>query len=75
MPHPAYDPDEEQTDEALIQSIPTSASGSIVNGGVANGNGIAKKKAKGPLLDKVRYIDYRYYRFLLHPDGEFRMVR
>lgn len=27
------------------------------------------------MLAEIRYIDYRYYRFLLHPDGEFRMVR
>lgn len=27
------------------------------------------------MVEEIRYIDYRYYRFLLHPEGEFRMVR
>ncbi|GAA6055600.1 hypothetical protein JCM3770_006719 [Rhodotorula araucariae] len=45
------------------------------------GNGAVtapKKKAKlggGPSIDELKYLDYRYYRFLLHPDGHFRMVR
>ncbi len=33
------------------------------------------KNNKGAMIDEIRYIDYRYYRFLLHPEGEFRMVR
>lgn len=37
-------------------------------------NGKAKK-GKGATIEEIRYIDYRYYRFLLHPEGEFRMVR
>lgn len=46
-----------------------------------NGNGaVPKKPAKskaggGPMVEKLTFIDYRYYRFLLHPDGMFRMVR
>ncbi|GAA5917468.1 hypothetical protein JCM6882_006480 [Rhodosporidiobolus microsporus] len=53
---------------------------------LANGNGVgvaatiaAKKKQKqfgaGPTVDEIKFVDYRYYRFLLHPDGGFRMVR
>ncbi|BGP41120.1 hypothetical protein JCM10449v2_005089 [Rhodotorula kratochvilovae] len=37
-----------------------------------------KKKVKvggGPTVDELKFVDYRYYRFLLHPDGHFRMVR
>jgi len=45
----------------------------------ANGNGFnptpARRKSKGPMIDEVKYIDYRYYRFMLHPDGQFRMAR
>lgn len=37
-------------------------------------NGKAKK-SKGLSISAIRFIDYRYYRFLLHPDGDFRMVR
>lgn len=33
------------------------------------------KKVKGVMVDSIRYVDYRYYRLLLHPEGEFRMVR
>ncbi|KDE02331.1 hypothetical protein MVLG_07113 [Microbotryum lychnidis-dioicae p1A1 Lamole] len=33
------------------------------------------KKVKGPAITQLQYLDYRYYRFLLHPEGEFRMVR
>lgn len=40
----------------------------------AGANGKAKR-AKGMMIEQIRYIDYRYYRFLLHPEGEFRMVR
>ena len=47
-----------------------------------NGHGLAgaapKKKLKlggGPTVNEIKFLDYRYYRFLLHPDGHFRMVR
>ncbi|GAA5923044.1 hypothetical protein JCM3775_006234 [Rhodotorula graminis] len=47
-----------------------------------NGHSLAgaapKKKLKvggGPTVDEIKFLDYRYYRFLLHPDGHFRMVR
>ncbi|GAA5905972.1 putative acid anhydride hydrolase [Sporobolomyces salmoneus] len=34
-----------------------------------------RRKSKGPMIDEIKFIDYRYYRFMLHPDGQFRMVR
>lgn len=35
-----------------------------------------RSKHVGPLLSSVRYVEYRYYRFLLHEDtGRFRMAR
>ncbi|GAA5949133.1 hypothetical protein JCM3765_004021 [Sporobolomyces pararoseus] len=44
-----------------------------------NGNGFnpqpTRRKNKGPMIDEIKFIDYRYYRFMLHPDGQFRMVR
>lgn len=46
-----------------------------------NGNGTVPKKPSkfkaggGPAVEELKFIDYRYYRFLLHPDGMFRMVR
>lgn len=46
-----------------------------------NGNGSVfnpqptRRKNKGPMIDEIKFIDYRYYRFMLHPDGQFRMVR
>ncbi|GAA6025566.1 hypothetical protein JCM11491_003215 [Sporobolomyces phaffii] len=51
--------------------------------GIGNGNGIAtgfnpqpsRRKSKGPMIDEIKFIDYRYYRFMLHPDGQFRMAR
>ncbi len=84
--HPAYTAETDE-DEAvnpadpmgILAGIPTANDDSAENSrtaslnGVPNGNG--KKKAKGPLVDKLQYVDYRYYRFLLHPEGEFRMVR
>jgi cation-transporting ATPase 13A3/4/5 len=73
MPHPEDGVAEEE--DATLPSHSTSANGSLLNGVQGNGPSQIKKKAKGPLLEQVRYIDYRYYRFLLHPDGEFRMVR
>lgn len=33
------------------------------------------KKNGGPTVDELKFVDYRYYRFLLHPDGMFRMIR
>lgn len=42
---------------------------------VGSGNVAKVRKFKGVTVDTVRYIDYRYYRLLLHPEGEFRMVR
>lgn len=73
MPHPEDAAQEEE--DATVPSHTTSANGSLLNGVAGHSNAGGKKKAKGPLLEQVRYIDYRYYRFLLHPDGEFRMVR
>ncbi|KAK4050588.1 hypothetical protein OIV83_003314 [Microbotryomycetes sp. JL201] len=43
--------------------------------GLTNGAGAKLRKVKGPFVDKVSFVDYRYYRFLLHPEGDFRMVR
>ncbi|EGU11382.1 Ca-transporting ATPase [Rhodotorula toruloides ATCC 204091] len=49
--------------------------------GISNGNGAtARKKAQlaaaGHTVDEIQFVDYRYYRFILHPgDGMFRMVR
>ncbi|BGP33107.1 hypothetical protein JCM10296v2_004896 [Rhodotorula toruloides] len=49
--------------------------------GISNGNGAtARKKAQlaaaGHVVDEIQFLDYRYYRFILHPgDGMFRMVR
>ena len=60
-------------DTSADNSRTVSLSGAPVGNGNGNGNG--KKKAKGPLVDKIQYVDYRYYRFLLHPEGDFRMVR
>ncbi|GAA6024141.1 hypothetical protein JCM10207_001596 [Rhodosporidiobolus poonsookiae] len=62
---------------------PSSASLSLSGGDTPLGNGAGngaagKKKPKfgaGPTVDEVKFVDYRYYRFLLHPDGGFRMVR
>ncbi|GAA6043571.1 hypothetical protein JCM8097_005258 [Rhodosporidiobolus ruineniae] len=45
------------------------------NGATANGAGKKKKASQGPMVEEIKYLDYRYYRFLLHPDGGFRMVR
>lgn len=37
---------------------------------------VVKPKAKaGPTVEELKFVDYRYYRFLLHPDGMFRMIR
>ncbi|GAA5846586.1 hypothetical protein JCM3766R1_007121 [Sporobolomyces carnicolor] len=59
-------------------STPTTTNGSMTG----NGNGVgplamaaARRKSKGPMIDEIKFIDYRYYRFMLHPDGQFRMVR
>ncbi|GAA5825204.1 hypothetical protein JCM11251_006142 [Rhodosporidiobolus azoricus] len=63
---------------------PSSASADDVAHSNGNGNGVAaaiaaKKKQKhfgsGPTVEEIKFVDYRYYRFLLHPDGGFRMVR
>ncbi|GAA5848800.1 hypothetical protein JCM8547_006349 [Rhodosporidiobolus lusitaniae] len=46
---------------------------------IGNGAAAVKKKQKlfgsGPAVSDLKFVDYRYYRFLLHPDGGFRMVR
>ncbi|CEQ42827.1 SPOSA6832_04672 [Sporobolomyces salmonicolor] len=43
--------------------------------GVATPTSRRKPKIGGPAVEEVKFVDYRYYRFLLHPDGSFRMVR
>lgn len=54
-----------------------SADASTVSLGLASNliSDAKPKKTKGIMLEEIRYVDYRYYRFLLHPDGDFRMVR
>lgn len=43
---------------------------------MGSGTGTPKgRKGKGVMIESIRYVDYRYYRLLLHPEGEFRMVR
>lgn len=49
--------------------------------GISNGNGATTRRkaqlaAAGSTVDEIQFVDYRYYRFVLHPgDGMFRMVR
>lgn len=63
--HPAYTAPENTNESALSLGLPAIA-------GETNGKA---KKLKNTTVTEVRYIDYRYYRLLLHPEGEFRMVR
>lgn len=76
LPHPNdAQPEETAENTTIISSAP--ASGTVTPNG-ANGVNVTAakaKKGKGPLVDTLKYVDYRYYRFLLHPEGEFRMVR
>lgn len=73
LPHPKNaDPEETVENTTIISSAPPS--GTVTPNGV-NGTAAKAKKGKGPLVDTLKYVDYRYYRFLLHPEGEFRMVR
>ncbi|GAA6064384.1 hypothetical protein JCM10212_002917 [Sporobolomyces blumeae] len=70
----AATPHRSGTSSPLANSITAGSNG----GGGAAGTGFAmpsRRKSKGPMVDEVKFIDYRYYRFLLHPDGQFRMVR
>ncbi|GAA5929875.1 putative acid anhydride hydrolase [Sporobolomyces koalae] len=50
--------------------------GNTVGSGTSGFNPqFTRRKNKGPMIDEIKFIDYRYYRFMLHPDGQFRMVR
>ncbi|KAK4701843.1 hypothetical protein P7C70_g4386, partial [Phenoliferia sp. Uapishka_3] len=68
--HPAYTAPEDVNESNLSLGIPPA--------GLTSGTASplkASRKFKGVMVETVRYIDYRYYRLLLHPEGEFRMVR
>ncbi|KAM0753330.1 hypothetical protein T439DRAFT_299617 [Meredithblackwellia eburnea MCA 4105] len=69
--HPAYTNPEEAEASGVSIGAP------ILDGIATQGNGSAtpSKKYRGMMVSTVKYIDYRYYRLLLHPEGEFRMVR
>ncbi|KAL8278174.1 hypothetical protein RQP46_009347 [Phenoliferia psychrophenolica] len=69
--HPSYTAPENANESALSLGIPAMEEPS----GSTGSSPKAVRKHKGAMVDKVRYIDYRYYRLLLHPEGEFRMVR
>ncbi|GJN90098.1 hypothetical protein Rhopal_003097-T1 [Rhodotorula paludigena] len=80
--YPKRDPSAEGEDGGSIKSLTGSngfGSGGTTNGTVTPLAGAGtKKKVKlggGPSVSELRFVDYRYYRFLLHPDGQFRMVR
>lgn len=79
LPHPKdveVDEAEPAAEETIIPSAHASGTATPTSLAGTNGNGVAKvKKSKGPMVDMLKYVDYRYYRFLLHPEGEFRMVR
>lgn len=66
-------------DASLTNGIDTSSPLQRSGHSTPNGNGFnpqpTRRKNKGPMIDEIKFIDYRYYRFMLHPDGQFRMVR
>ncbi|GAA5912394.1 hypothetical protein JCM5296_001717 [Sporobolomyces johnsonii] len=64
---PALDGDEDGDTSQTLANGPGS--------GAVTPTSRRKPKMGGPVVEEVKFIDYRYYRFLLHPDGSFRMVR
>ncbi|KAM0791677.1 hypothetical protein ACM66B_003953 [Microbotryomycetes sp. NB124-2] len=73
---PAHRDDVTHPAEPEQDAIPEVVSGQTTPIGPAAANGIALKlRKKGPMIDQVSFVDYRYYRFMLHPEGDFRMVR
>ncbi|SCV73478.1 BQ2448_7404 [Microbotryum intermedium] len=60
---------------AQNEAVPIAFAGQPPNATGQNATNHKGKKAKGPAITQLQYLDYRYYRFLLHPEGEFRMVR
>ncbi|KAK4054952.1 hypothetical protein OIO90_003293 [Microbotryomycetes sp. JL221] len=73
--------DEDNVPEVMLsgQTTPNGHSAAVaaLTGSTIGPNGIAGKarKIKGPMIDQVHFVDYRYYRFMLHPEGDFRMIR
>ncbi|BGP17337.1 hypothetical protein JCM10213_007551 [Rhodosporidiobolus nylandii] len=59
--------------EDVVHPSSASTGDELPNGGAGGRRRNGKKDEQ--MLEEVKYVDYRYYRFLLHPDGGFRMVR
>ncbi|GAA5992809.1 hypothetical protein JCM10908_001348 [Rhodotorula pacifica] len=72
-------PPAHREDATTAANTPDNAS--IDQASLTNGNGgvapkkPSKPKVGGPTVNELKFVDYRYYRFLLHPDGMFRMIR